>query len=119
MFLKPHRYNHTFDEFANATEQDLYMFVSFVINATREYGYDGFVEGWEESWTFPKALLFTITIMATIGIEIDYLISYKEGMLLGGAQSASMLSTKVKRSFRSMNLHFCNLLSLTLALLFE
>ena len=62
------RYNFTFEEFANETEADLRMFISFVVNATRDHSYDGYVEGWETSWTFPKALLFTITIMATIGM---------------------------------------------------
>ena len=61
------RYNYSYDKFTEMAAEDLRTFVSFVVNATRDYKYDGYVEGWDESWTFPKALLFTITIMATIG----------------------------------------------------
>ena len=61
------RYNFTQDKFVNESERDIRTFVQFVVNATRDYSYDGSVDGWEKSWTFPKALLFTITIMATIG----------------------------------------------------
>ena len=61
------RYNFTYDGFVNQTEVDLRTFVQYVVNATKEFNYDGAVEGWEYDWTFPKALLFTITIMALIG----------------------------------------------------
>ncbi len=61
------RYNYTYENFTDAAETDLRTFVSFVVNMTKEYNYDGNVEGWETSWTTPKALLFCITIMATIG----------------------------------------------------
>ena len=69
------RYNFTQDKFVNESERDIRTFVQFVVNATRDYSYDGSVEGWEKSWTFPKALLFTITIMATIG-TYSYLSRY-------------------------------------------
>ena len=49
---------------------DINLFISYVINATKDHGYDGEIEGWEYFWhpnQFPKALLFTITIMTTIG----------------------------------------------------
>ena len=57
--------------FAEKVEEDLNLFISYVINATVDYGYDGEIEGWDFFWhqdQFPKALLFTITIMTTIGI---------------------------------------------------
>jgi len=64
------RFNYTEEAFNNKTEDDLKLFISYVINATRDYKYDGEIEGWEFFWhqdQFPKALLFTITIMTTIG----------------------------------------------------
>nr|XP_053643041.1 TWiK family of potassium channels protein 7-like [Cherax quadricarinatus] len=39
----------------------------YIISCVNNYGYDGTVTGWVYSWTFPKALLLTITIMTTIG----------------------------------------------------
>ena len=61
----------TFDyRFANKTEEDINLYISYVINATRDFNYDGEIEGWDYFWhpkEFPKALLFTITIMTTIG----------------------------------------------------
>lgn len=64
------RYNFTYTTFTEKVEVDLRTFVSFIVNATEDYQYDGYVEGWDTSWTFPKALLFTITIMTTIGIPM-------------------------------------------------
>ena len=65
------KFNFTYQKFEEKVEDDLRMLTSFVINATRDYGYDGQIEGWEYDWTFPKALLFTITIMTTIGTYIN------------------------------------------------
>ncbi len=48
-------------------DEDLRTFVSFVVNHTSDFNYDGAIEGWDYFWTLPKALLFTITIMTTIG----------------------------------------------------
>ena len=31
------------------------------------FSYDGEIEGWEYSWTFPNALLFTVSIMTMVG----------------------------------------------------
>lgn len=39
----------------------------FIISAVESYKYDGTVDDWQYDWTYPKALLFTITIMTTIG----------------------------------------------------
>ena len=36
-------------------------------DAVTNYKYDGSVEGWNTEWTISKALLFTISIMTTIG----------------------------------------------------
>jgi hypothetical protein len=37
------------------------------VEATQSYKYDGTIDGWNTWWTFPKSLLFTITIMTTVG----------------------------------------------------
>ena len=42
-------------------------YVSYIVNATRDFGYDGEILGWDESWTFLNALLFTISIMRVVG----------------------------------------------------
>ncbi|XP_071520993.1 uncharacterized protein [Panulirus ornatus] len=39
----------------------------FVILSVSKYKYDGTVNGWDYRWTFTKSLLFTMTIMSTIG----------------------------------------------------
>lgn len=46
--------------------QDLETLKNFVIQYNSDYGYDG-TEDWDYSWTFAKSLLFTVTIMTTIG----------------------------------------------------
>ena len=48
-------------------EKDLIQYVEFVLNATTEVSYDGKILGWSWSWSFPNALLFTISIMTVIG----------------------------------------------------
>lgn len=62
--------------FNDKVEEDLNLFISYIINATVDTGYDGEIEGWDFFWhkdQFPKALLFTITIMTTIGKFIIFL----------------------------------------------
>ena len=39
---------------------------AFIIEYHNEYGYDT-TNDWNYSWTFSKALLFTVTIITTIG----------------------------------------------------
>ena len=38
-----------------------------IINAVKEHRYDGHVKGWTYDWTFAKALLFTSSIITTLG----------------------------------------------------
>ncbi|KAF0312805.1 Potassium channel subfamily K member 4 [Amphibalanus amphitrite] len=38
-----------------------------IINAVSEHHYDGHVQTWNYDWTFPKALLFTCSIVTTLG----------------------------------------------------
>ena len=46
--------------------QDLVTLKNFVIEYYNDYSYD-MTEDWDTSWTFAKSLLFTVTIMTTIG----------------------------------------------------
>ena len=48
-------------------ESDLKAYIAKVVEAKADLGYDGEVEGWDWEWHFPNVLLFTITIMTTIG----------------------------------------------------
>ena len=48
-------------------EGDLRLYIAKLVEAAESKGYDGKVEGWSYQWTFPNVLLFTITIMTTIG----------------------------------------------------
>lgn len=47
--------------------RDLTKLEAFLISSVQNYGYDGTVYNWMQRWTVPNALLFTITIMTTIG----------------------------------------------------
>ncbi|CAG0892771.1 unnamed protein product [Darwinula stevensoni] len=46
---------------------DLDRFKDFLIGVVQDTGYTGTKDVWDYSWTFPKTLLFTITILTTIG----------------------------------------------------
>jgi len=45
---------------------DLDTLKQFVVSYNDQYDYDT-TEDWEYRWTFAKALLFTVTIITTIG----------------------------------------------------
>ena len=48
-------------------EEDLHSITMKIVDAAVNLDYDGEVDTWTYSWTFPNTLLFTITIMTTIG----------------------------------------------------
>lgn len=60
------RYNYTRDEYRDAVYADLDTLKKFVVQYYNEYNYD-MTDDWEYDWDFPKAWLFTITIMTTVG----------------------------------------------------
>ena len=60
------RYNYTRDEYRDVVYADLDVFKKFVVKYYNEYNVD-MTDDWDQDWTFPKALLFTITIMTTVG----------------------------------------------------
>jgi len=64
------RYNFTRDQYRDAVYADLDTFKKFVVDYYNDYNYD-MTDGWDYAWTFPKALLFTITIMTTIGTSYE------------------------------------------------
>ena len=54
-------------EFEVKVEEDLEALVSRIVTACEENNYDGEIDTWDMAWTFPNALLFTVTIMTTVG----------------------------------------------------
>ena len=48
-------------------EGDIHSLIVKIVDAASNLNYDGEVETWTRSRTFPNTLLFTITIMTTIG----------------------------------------------------
>ena len=60
------RYNYTRDQYREAVYADLDTLKKFVVEYHNSYKYD-MTEDWEDSWDFPKAFLFTITLMTTVG----------------------------------------------------
>ena len=53
--------------FSYQVGEDLHSLAAQIVSAAENLNYDGEVEGWNKDWFFPNALLFTITIMTTIG----------------------------------------------------
>jgi len=53
--------------FQTKVEEDLHSITMKIVDAAVNLDYDGEVDTWTYSWTFPNTLLFTITIMTTIG----------------------------------------------------
>jgi len=53
--------------FQEKVEEDIHSLVKKIVDAADNLNYDGEVDTWTRSWTFPNTLLFTITIMTTIG----------------------------------------------------
>ena len=56
--------------FGDRVAENLWNFIEFTLNATVEFSYDGEIEGWEDSWTLPNSLLFTVSIMTMIGSRV-------------------------------------------------
>ncbi len=48
-------------------DEALNEFISMVIGAIKDYKYEGTIDGWDYDWAYENVLLFTITIMSTIG----------------------------------------------------
>ena len=38
-----------------------------IVDANSDFGFDGANDTWDKAWTFPNSLLFTVTIMTTVG----------------------------------------------------
>jgi len=60
------RYNYTREQYIGAVYSDLDTLKKFVVTYYNDYNYD-MTDDWEYDWDFPKAWLFTITIMTTVG----------------------------------------------------
>ncbi|XP_023330975.1 TWiK family of potassium channels protein 7 [Eurytemora carolleeae] len=60
------KYNYTRNEFKDAVYQDLKALERFVLEAANEYGYDG-TDEFSRDFSFASSILFTITIMTTVG----------------------------------------------------
>ncbi|XP_037094143.1 TWiK family of potassium channels protein 7-like [Pollicipes pollicipes] len=59
--------NITWLQWDRKVQNSLKQLEQYVADAVNTYQYDGTVDGWNTDWTFSKALLFTISIMTTIG----------------------------------------------------
>jgi len=67
LFWHYHGKNMTFQDWDRKVQINMRTMEQFIIGATENFNYDGTVDEWNYDWVFPKALLFTITIMTTIG----------------------------------------------------
>ena len=54
-------------QFEEKVNESLYTFIEKVVTANGEVSFDGNNDTWDKSWTFPNSLLFTVTIMTTVG----------------------------------------------------
>ncbi len=52
-------------------KEDLNNLKLFIVRYNSDFNYDT-TEDWAYSWTFAKALLFTLTIMTTIGAVLEF-----------------------------------------------
>jgi hypothetical protein len=52
-------------------KEDLNNLKLFIVRYNSDFNYDT-TEDWAYSWTFAKALLFTLTIMTTIGVVLEF-----------------------------------------------
>ncbi|XP_023347171.1 TWiK family of potassium channels protein 7 [Eurytemora carolleeae] len=57
----------TKEKFLERAESDVNLYIEKILEALDKNNYDGQVEGWEYDWTIPKTLVFTISVMTTIG----------------------------------------------------
>ena len=53
--------------YENRTQIDLKDFVEYVLKAKSEVNYDGTIDGWDQQWSTPNAILFTVSIMTIVG----------------------------------------------------
>ena len=60
-------YNFTRAQFEDQAEASLRDYVTFINEAVADVKYDGTILGWDEAWTMPNAILFTVSIMTVVG----------------------------------------------------
>ena len=41
--------------------------MEYVLKAKSEVNYDGTIDGWDQQWSTPNAILFTVSIMTIVG----------------------------------------------------